>query len=90
LTTIGKEHIINLEVIKRKEMLKIIKICKNCGDEFQMSNFQKRKVMCSKCAYERKKIRSSEKYWSEKAPGSTKHKYWRGRLQNFDENLNIN
>jgi ribosomal protein L37E len=68
----------------------IIKICKNCGSEFKISNFQKRKIMCSKCSYDRKKIRSSEKYWREKALDSTKHKYWRGRLQNFDKNLKIN
>jgi len=67
---------------------KITAICKICGKEMKIKPYQSRKKMCTECAYEIKKVRSSEKYWSKKAPNSTQHQYWSGRLQLMNNMLN--
>lgn len=67
---------------------RVVKICKTCGREMKTKPSQSRKVMCTECAYEIKKVRSSERYWSKKAPNSTRHQYWRGRLQEMNNMLN--
>lgn len=67
---------------------RITKVCKTCGVEMRLKPSQIRKVMCTKCAYEIKKVRSSERYWSKKAPNSTRHQYWSGRLQEMNKMLN--
>jgi predicted amidophosphoribosyltransferase len=67
---------------------RITTICKTCGKEMKISPAQGRKKMCTECAYEIKKIRSSEKYWGKKAPNSTRHKYWLGRYQAMNKMLN--
>ena len=65
-----------------------IKICKTCGKEMEIKNTQKRKKMCTLCAYEIKKDRSSERYWSKKENGSTRHQFWAGRLKEMERMLN--
>jgi ribosomal protein L37E len=67
---------------------RVTKICKTCGKEMKIKPSQTRKKMCTECAYEIKKIRSSERYWSKKAPGSTRHQYWEGRYQSMNKLLN--
>lgn len=66
------------------------KICKICGLEMEIKNTQQRKKMCTVCAYDLKKARSSERYWSKKAPHSTRHQFWRGRLQSMEKALKNN
>lgn len=63
-------------------------ICKVCGNEMKIKPSQGRKKMCTECAYEIKKIRSSERYWSKKDNGSTRHQYWAGRLGEMLRMLN--
>lgn len=70
-----------------KKVEKIKTICKTCGREMEIKNTQKRKKMCTECAYDLKKARSSERYWSKKAPNSTRHKYWKSRLDYMEESL---
>lgn len=65
-----------------------LKICKTCGKEMKVRPAQGRKQMCSECAYEIKKIRSSERYWSKKDKGSTRHQFWAGRLKEMERMLN--
>lgn len=67
---------------------KIKTICKTCGLAMNIKNTQKRKKMCTECAYDMKKARSSERYWGKKAPNSTRHQFWRGRLQSMEKMLN--
>jgi hypothetical protein len=63
-------------------------ICKTCGSEMNIKPSQGRKKMCTACAYEIKKIRSSERYWSKKDNGSTRHQFWAGRLKEMERMLN--
>lgn len=70
-------------------MGKIIKtICKTCGKEININSSQGRKKMCTECAYEKKKVLSSERYWAKKDNGSTRHQFWAGRLKEMDRMLN--
>jgi len=63
-------------------------ICKTCGREMNIKPSQGRKKMCTECAYEIKKIRSSERYWSKKDNGLTRHQFWAGRLKEMERMLN--
>ena len=63
-------------------------ICKTCGREMKISPAQGRKKMCTECAYEIKKVRSSERYWNKKETGSTRHQFWAGRLKEMERMLN--
>lgn len=70
----------------KKEAKKIY--CAICGREVEINAFQSRKKMCSHCAYDLKKARSSEAYWRKKAPNSPRHQYWVGRYQQMKNKLN--
>lgn len=41
--------------------------CKICGKIRKISQFQKRKMICEKCAYKLKKARVKSKYWQERS-----------------------
>jgi len=65
-----------------------VEVCKTCGVLMKIKPSQTRKKMCTRCAYDIKKIRSSVKYWEKKDRNSTRYRYWRGRLQAMEKMLN--
>jgi predicted amidophosphoribosyltransferase len=63
-------------------------ICKTCGREMKISPAQGRKKMCTECAYEIKKVRSSERYWNKKDPKSVRYTYWKNKLDSMLKAIN--
>lgn len=60
------------------------KICESCKKPIKTNQFQKRKRLCTECAYELKKVSVKEKYW--KTKDKNRHKYWKDKLSILKNN----
>ncbi len=66
---------------------KFKKTCRNCGIEMELRQSQVLKKVCPQCAYNRKKLQASERYWAIVSPGSVRHNYFKNLLKEMDKRI---